>query len=151
MNYLELNHDIRQTSEDIFRYEKDPGQDLRIQKYTFFSSQKAQLFYQNRKMNLHQIFQNNVAPYFGVIDLNQICLSHVNTKGEDIRLGFGGLKFYMEFPVTESKILSDCVSDDSKAIVRYEVVLCKNKKRVFELRHYRSTYTVPPEFTVSCR
>jgi hypothetical protein len=88
----------------------------------------------NRRMLLHQNFQNEIAPYFGVITLNQDCLKLVDTKGDLIEPNKNESYTKLSFAAKSDYTLFDCASDQFSTTLTYYFHYCANKKTVYETR-----------------
>ncbi len=150
LSQIQERSDFVETDPEVFKY-KPAHVDLKIYKFHFADLKMAELYIQNRKLHLHQTFQNNIAPYFGVVELNQSCLSRARTEATDQKIDFDTTKFFMEFPVTARRVVSDCLVDNTTEIIHYELYVCRNEKLVYELRHYRYFLEPAPVFEITCQ
>lgn len=150
LSQIQNSPDFTKTDADLFKYSRVSGVDLKIYRYNFLSLKDAEFFVQNRKLRLHQSFQNNIAPYFGVVELNQNCLKQARLEAIDQKIDSDTTKFFMEFPVTNRRVVSDCVRDNASDIIHYEFYLCLKKNQVYELRTYRELTDSVPHFQISC-
>jgi len=100
-------------------------------------------------MLLHREFENNIAPYVGMLELNKSCLSHVDSRGELQETA--GMSFLsMRFPVTSDFNISECLRDDVWGTVTYWFYKCKNTNQVYEIRYRRKLTAPETELSVTC-
>lgn len=103
----------------------------------------------NRRMLLHQNFQNEIAPYFGVITLNQTCLKLVDTKGDLVEPNKNESYTKLSFAAKSDYTLFDCASDQYSATLTYYFHYCANMKTVYETR-FSKKITADVSLNISC-
>lgn len=107
---------------------------IRIYRYSFSSQNELQSYVLNRRMLLHKSFQDEIAPYFGLIQLNRTCLAKVDTKGEIQQMDKFQEVMKMTFPANDKKTLSDCSTNTFWGSIEYRFYNCKKENEVFEIR-----------------
>lgn len=147
---LAQNSEFINTKDDQFVFKNKERLNLKIFEYKFKKSQDAEFYLQNRKMLLHQTFQNNIAPYFGVIEANPICYSRAQVEAVDQDLNESTRYFYMVLPVTKNLVVSDCLKDETWGLVKYEFFYCKKNNSIFELRNYNPLGQKTASYVVTC-
>lgn len=145
---LEKNPDYARNAEGVFQY-KSPETDLRIRRTQFANRSQAEFYLQNRKMLLDQVFKNNIAPYFGVIEINPTCYSMAQTEAHETKTNSMNT-FFMEFPMLNRQTISDCVVGQVEGIMRYEFFFCRKQRTVFELMHFRKIAEPAARFEPVC-
>ena len=108
--------------------------DIKIIRHEFADKNESLKYIFNRRLLLHRNFQNEIAPYFGVIQLNQDCLKSVDTKGEMQENAVGDAWTKLSFPAKNDYSLYDCSSDLFKAVTTYYFHYCKAQNKVYETR-----------------
>lgn len=122
---------------------------IKIVKYNFENEKDMETYLANRRMILHQDFQNNIAPYVGLIEAEKTCVSKVNIKGE-IKPVPGGEFFFLEFPVTSERVISECSRNDVWGLMTYHFYACKVANELFEIRYSRSLAADPFNIKAQC-
>jgi hypothetical protein len=134
---------------DQFVLAEAGGSEVKILRYQFESPEKLQSYLLNRRMLLHREFQNNIAPYVGMLEMNQTCLSYVDSKGEiqeTAEMSF----LTMRFPVTSSFVISECLRNDVWGLLDYRFYHCKKSNLLFEIRHRHPLNEKDIPLSVSC-
>ncbi|MBY0452545.1 MAG: hypothetical protein K2P92_05875 [Bdellovibrionaceae bacterium] len=150
LGQIEKNSDYTMRSEGLFQYTQLPTVDLKIRRLQFESPDKAEFYLQNRKMLLDQVFKNNIAPYFGVIEIDPGCFSMAKTEARETKTA-SMTTFFMEFPMLNRQTISDCVVGQVVGVMRYEFFYCRKERTVFELSHFRRKNEPVAVFKASCK
>jgi hypothetical protein len=147
-----LNADKRfnNISKDIFLYPLGSGSEVKILKYEFKNQTELQSYLLNRRMLLHRDFQNNIAPYVGMLETDKSCIEKVDSKGEIQEKNSTTSFLTMRFPVTSSYVISDCLKNDVWGILVYHFYNCKKANQLFEIKYRHSVSQPEAEFSISC-
>ncbi|MGZ3724318.1 MAG: hypothetical protein ACXWQQ_00870 [Pseudobdellovibrio sp.] len=123
----QLDSDARLTpfGEHRFGYKKPEQLDLKLFSYQFENQREVKSYLLNRRMLLHRSFQDEIAPYFGVIESDKSCIEKVNTKGDFVEVDQNSEFFKMELPVNANKVMSDCHGEKTWGLVTYLFYNCK--------------------------
>lgn len=141
---------FKEVRQNQYQFSPDETSLIKIIRYKFDNQTEMQTYLLNRRMLLHQDFQNRVAPYVGLLQSDKSCVEKVNLKGE-IQPVPGGEKLMMEFPITSEKVISECIKNDVWGIVSYHFYNCKAQNELFEIRYSRPLSAVPMEINPYCQ
>lgn len=147
---LEKNPDYAPEAGGLFRYTRSATVELSIRRMQFENPAQAEFYLQNRKMLLDQVFKNNIAPYFGVIEIDPVCFSMAKTEAREKKTATM-TAFFMEFPMLNRQTISDCVVGQVAGVMRYEFFYCRKERTVFELSHFRRKNEPAAAFSASCK
>lgn len=135
LNLLQLDTNFNFVKDDSGNFESiNTTKNIRIYRHSFSSQNELQAYILNRRMLLHKSFQDEIAPYFGLIQLNKKCLAKVDTKGEIQIIDKSEEYMKMSFPANDKKTLSDCSTDKFWGTLEYRFHNCKKLNEVFEIR-----------------
>lgn len=140
---------LKKLKENQYQIAFDDASLIKVIKYNFENEKDMETYLANRRMILHQDFQNNIAPYVGLVEAEQSCVSKVNIKGE-IKQVPGGEFFFLEFPVTSERVISECSRNDVWGLMTYHFYACKAANELFEIRYSRSSAADPFEIKAQC-
>lgn len=128
--------DFAQIADGLFQFKEFPFVDVKIRRIQFKNSRKAQLYLQNRKVFLDQTFKNNVSPYFGVIEVDPTCYNLAQTEARE-KKNSSQISFYMQFPMSNRDVISDCIGGPVEGVSRYDFFLCRKTHTVYEIVQFR--------------
>lgn len=135
--------------ENQYQITFDDASLIRVIKYNFEDSKDMQTYLANRRMILHQDFQNNIAPYVGLVEAEKTCISKVNIKGE-VQPVPGGEYFFLEFPITSERVISECSRNDVWGLMTYHFYSCKAANELYEVRYSRALVADPFVIKAQC-
>ncbi len=150
LNSIERNGDFKISQTDTFRYLSAAEVDLQLRRILFKNSQEAKLYLQYRKVFLDQTFKNNIAPYFGVIKIEPACYALAKTAAVEKSTSLM-TTFFMEFPMTNRMVISECIGGPLAGIVRYDIFHCRKTNAVYELRDFRKIDQAALKLEVECK
>jgi len=140
---------LKKLKENQYQVTFDDASLIKVIKYSFENQNELQTYVANRRMILHQDFQNNIAPYVGLMQAEKSCVSKVNIKG-DVRPVAGGEYFFLEFPITSERVISECSRNDVWGLMTYHFYNCKTANVLFEVRYSRPLTVSPFEIKAQC-
>ena len=127
LNLLQLEKNSNFVKDDMGNFESvaESADGFRIYRHSFTNQKELQTYLLNRRMLLHKSFQDEIAPYFGLIQLDRSCLAKVDTKGE-IKAANKDEEFMkLSFPANDRKTLSDCNTEKFWGTIEYYFYNCK--------------------------
>ncbi len=148
LSRIESHPDFATLQDDTFQY-KPEGVDLKIRRVLFKSDQQAALYLQNRKVFLDQTFKNNIAPYFGVVEVEPACYALAQTEANE-KLTKSITTFFMEFPMANPLVISECIGGPLTGVSRYDFFNCHKTHTVYEIREYRKIGRSAVQLKVDC-
>ena len=140
---------LTQTAPDRYQITLGPDAEVKIFRFAFQNQKELKAYLLNRRLLLHRDFQDHIAPYTGMMEANQHCVQSADVKAQ-LQKRPDGEFFYMDFPVTNSKIISDCLKDDVWGMIRYTFYNCKKKNELFETRYIKSLSAKNTEIKLIC-
>ena len=136
--------------EDRYKLKAEDS-DIRVLRYKFKTGPEALTYLMNRRMLLHRSFQDDVAPYFGLIKSEQECLAMVDIKA-DIKSDLPGAEyFFMQLPINRNNVVLDCHQKEIWGLASYYFFHCTDSHDVFEVRYNRPRDVRPRPLNVTCR
>lgn len=148
---LQRNAFFIQDESGNFETSPEATDKIRIYIHQFADLQGMQSYVLNRRMLLHKGFQDQIAPYFGLIQLNRACLAKVNTKGDVQAIDKSEEFMKMQFPANDSRTLSDCSTDKFWGSIEYHFHNCKKNHTVYEIRISRKDGEPPASLQPRCQ
>jgi hypothetical protein len=152
ISFLQIAADERfkAVNQNHFYYKISENAEMKLFRHEFANSKDALGYMFNRRMQLHRNFQDSIAPYVGVLQSNQFCIEKVDTKGELISVDNNTDSLFLIFPITNKKLLSDCLENDVWGITQYRFYRCKKTNEVFEVRFTRTLESQEPQILGTC-
>lgn len=147
-----LGQDSRFSEFMAGRYQLTLGPDSEIKIFRYeFSNQKELVTYQlNRRMLLHREFQDNIAPYTGMVESDKNCIQNVKVDAEIKKVGAHAEYFSMQFPITKVRVISDCLKNDVWGATQFIFYSCKKQNRLYEIRYIKGLTAPPTEILINC-
>lgn len=149
LSQIESNPDFTAIQADTFQYKREVGVDVKLRRVSFNTDPQAALYLQNRKMFLDQTFKNNIAPYFGVIEVQPACYALAKTEAVE-KTTSAMTTFFMEFPMANPMVISECIGGPVAGIARYDFYYCRKNQTVYEMRSFRKIDQPVASFQVDC-
>ena len=119
---------------DRFTYKNTEEMDVKVFKHSFNSQNELMGYLLNRRMLLHRTTQEDIAPYFGIIQNEKSCLEKIDVKSDIIKIDKNTDFVFMAMPVNANKAVSDCHEKNIWGLMRYYFYNCKIKNELFEIR-----------------
>ena len=151
LKLLQLNLNSNFAKDEAGNFESvNTTENIRVYRHSFANQKELQTYILNRRMLLHKSFQDEIAPYFGLIQLNKKCLAKVDTKGEIQTVDKDEEYLKMSFPANDKRTLSDCSTEKFWGSLEYHFHNCKKINEVFELRISRPEGALPALLKPRC-
>jgi hypothetical protein len=151
LNLLQLSSNPSFSKDESGNFEsKNTSEYIRVYRHSFANQRELQEYILNRRMLLHKSFQDQIAPYFGLIQLNKKCLAKVDTKGEVVAVDKNEEFMKMSFPANDEKTLADCSTEKFWGSLEYHFHNCKKLNEVYELRISHREGIVPAMLRPRC-
>ncbi|MCC2678421.1 MAG: hypothetical protein K0R29_997 [Pseudobdellovibrio sp.] len=127
---------LKKIKDNQYQITFDDASLIKVIKYKFENQNDLQTYVANRRANLNQDFENNMAPAAGQAASENSCASRVNIKGE-VKPVPGGEYFFLEFPVTSERVVSACSGNDEWGMMTYHFYSCIAGNELYEVRYSR--------------
>lgn len=148
LSQIESHPNFAVAQADTFTYKHD-AIDLKLRRVPFINSQQATLYLQNRKVFLDQTFKNNIAPYFGVVEVEPACYALAKTEATENSTS-AMTTFFMEFPMANHSVISECIGGPLAGVARYDFFNCHRTHTVYEIRQYRKIDQSAIQLQIDC-
>lgn len=150
LSQIETETQLQKIQDGRYIFKNSDQLDLKIFSHQFANQNQVKSYMLNRRMLLHRSFQDEIAPYFGLIEGDKSCMEKANTKGEITKIDKNSEYLFLELPINKNKVLSDCHGEKIWGVTRYLFYNCKKTNALFELRLTRALTDELPKLDIKC-